>query len=328
MMDILSQKEIDALLNLMSSGEADTTELENKESVRKYDFQTANKFTKEHIRVVDATIKNFAHLLSNYFVGMLRTSCEIELLSIEEMTFSEFKNSVPSLSVVAVLCMAPLEGSAIFEISRETSCSIFSRVLGGAKTTTQERSQFTEIEMAIMERVIWQILKYYDEAWGKMIAVNSSLERLENNMQFAQVAEGNEAVLVATLDVQIGGEEGLMSFCLPRELISPLLKEISTNDLFNVASSGKRIEAKPEKAIHSLSCTFVNVSAVFNKTRAKTEDILRLQAGDVIKLNHTTKEPLTLMVQELPKYRGTFGKSNGNYAVKVQSEIKGDEQDG
>ena len=64
----------------MNLGEMPAEE-DPKKAVREYDFRTANKFTKEHIRTVEAVIKNFAHLLSSYFVGMLRTSCEIEVLS-------------------------------------------------------------------------------------------------------------------------------------------------------------------------------------------------------------------------------------------------------
>jgi flagellar motor switch protein FliM len=326
MLDVLSQKEIDALVNSMNMGEAPPEEEKPKEAVKDYDFRTANKFTKEHIRTIEAVIKNFAHLLSNYFVGMLRTSCEIEVLSMEEMSFNEFHNSVPSLSVISVISMSPLEGSAIFEISKETACSIFSRVLGGSKSIPVEKTQFTEIEMSIMERVVWQILKFYDEAWGKMTTINSNLERMENSMQFAQVTDGNEAVLVATLNIQIGGESGLASFCLPREMMAPQLKKLNPRDWYT-GNIGKRIEAHPDKTIHSLSNTFVEVSAVFNTTDARTQDILSLQAGDVIKLDHKVTEPLTILVQHLPKYKAVYGKKHGYYAAKIRSELKGDEQD-
>lgn len=325
MPDVLSQKEIDALLNAMNLGEEPAQE-EPKTTVREYDFRTANKFTKEHIRTVEAVIKNFAHLLSSYFVGMLRTSCDIEVLSMEEMSFNEFNNSVPALSVISVIGMKPLEGSAVFEISKETASSVISRILGGSRGISAERTQFTEIEMSIMERVVWQILKYFDEAWGKLTTINSGLERIENSMQFAQVADVNEEVLVATLNIQIGEESGLASFCLPREMMAPQLKRLSPKDWY-AGNSGKRVEAHPERAVHSLSNTFLEVSAVFHTTDAKTQDILSLQPGDVIKLDHKVSEPLTVTVQHLPKYKAAYGKKSGYYAVKILSELRGDEQD-
>lgn len=327
MPDVLSQKEIDALVNSMNMGEVEVDESEPEQmTVRPYDFRTANKFTKEHIRTIEAVIKNFAHLLSNFFVGMLRTSCEIEVLSMEEMPFVEFNNSMPTVSVISIISMSPLEGSAIFEISKETAGSIFARVLGGSKSIPSEKTQFTEIEMSIMERVIWQMLKFYDEAWSKITPINSSLERLETSMQFAQVADSNESVLIATLNIQIGGESGLASFCLPREMLAPQLKKMRPKDWFT-GGSGKRVESHPEKTIKSLRNTYVDVAAVFNTTDALTRDIISLRPGDVIQLNHKVSEPLTVMIQKMGKYKAAYGKMHGHYAVKIQSELKGDEPD-
>lgn len=325
MPDVLSQKEIDELVNSMNLGEV-TEVKETHDEVREYDFRTANRFTKEHIRTVEAVFRNFAHFLSNYFVGMLRTSCEAEVLSLEEMSFNEFKNSVPTLSIISIISMKPLEGNAIFEISKETACAIFSRVLGGSKSISGEKSQFTEIELAIMERVIWQILRYYDDAWGKMMTVNSALERMENSMQFAQITDGGEAVLVATMNLQLGGEDGLVSFCLPRQMMSPLLKKLSPKEWY-ASSNGSCTESDPKKAIQSLSNTFVEIRAIFHTTDARTEDIIRLQPGDVIQLDHRVGEPLTVLVQHLPKYRAAYGKKKNSYAVKILSELKGDELD-
>lgn len=326
MLDVLSQKEIDALMSSMAAGQAAVEEEEPEQAVKPYDFRTANKFTKEQIRTIEAVIKNFSHLLSNFFVGMLRTSCEIEVLSMEEMPFTEFNNSVPALSVVSVITMSPLEGSAIFEISKETACSIFARILGGTKSISAERSQFTEIEMTIMERVVWQMLKYYDEAWEKLTPINSSLERLETSMQFAQVADPNEAALIATMNIQIGGESGLASFCLPREMLAPQLKKMRPKD-FYAGINGRRIEAHPEKTIHSLHHTYVEVSAMFNKTDAMTRDVISLRPGDVIQLNHRVNEPLTVLVQNMEKYKALYGKKHGHYAVKIQRELEGDDPD-
>lgn len=326
MLDVLSQKEIDALMSSMAAGQTVEEDVQPEQSVKAYDFRTANKFTKEQIRTIEAVIKNFSHLLSNFFVGMLRTSCEIEVLSMEEMPFSEFNNSVPALSVVSVITMSPMEGSAIFEISKETACSIFARILGGTKSISAERTQFTEIEMTIMERVVWQMLKYYDEAWEKLTPINSSLERLENSMQFAQVADSNEAVLIATLNIQVGGESGLASFCLPREMLAPQLKKMKPKD-FYAGVNGRRIETHPEQAVQSLHNTFVDVSAVFNRTEARTRDVINLRPGDVIQLNHRVSEPLTILVQNLEKYKAKYGKKEGHYAVKIQRELKGDDPD-
>lgn len=327
MLDVLSQSEIDALIGSMNTGEVPELATEPKNSVYDYDFRTANKFTKDQIRTIEAVFKDFAHMFSNYLVGMMHTSCEIEVLSMEEMSFGEFNNSVPAPAVLSIVEMPPLEGSIIFEISTETVCTIVSRVLGGTKSVSTDKKQFTEIELGIMERVVWQSLKYYDDAWSRMFPINSSLERIETSMQFAQVADANEAVLVATLNISIGGETGLASFCLPRRTMAAALKKLNPKEWYTVGAA-KVSEADPDKVVHKLSNTSIEIRADFNSTEAWVEDIVKMQPGDVIKLNHAINEPLTALVQGIPKYRVAFGKSRGMYAVKIRSIIKGDEQDG
>ena len=53
--DVLSQSEIDNLLNALSSGELDVDEIkENSEqTVKDYDFARPSKFSKEHLRTLE-----------------------------------------------------------------------------------------------------------------------------------------------------------------------------------------------------------------------------------------------------------------------------------
>ncbi len=327
MLDVLSQSEIDSLVNSMQFGQPGETTKQESGSARPYDFRTANRFTKEHIRTIEAVFKNFAYLLSNYFVGMLHTSCEIDVLALEEMSFNEVTNSMPYPSIISVINMIQMHGSAIFQISKETACSVISRVLGGSQSVSADNRQFTEIEMAIMERVIWQTLKYYDDAWSKMVTVTTNVERIETSMQFAQIVDANEAVLVVPLNIQLGGESGLITFCLPRKTLTSQLKKLSPKQWY-AREGDKNIETHPDHMMRSLSNTFVELSATFHTTVARVEDVIRLQPGDVIKLDHMVDDPLVVSVQHTPKFFASYGKYRNNCAIKIEGIYKGDEQNG
>ncbi len=326
-MDVLSQAEIDDLLRSLQTGTAEEPQPEKKENVKKYDFRTANRFTKEHIRTVDAVYKNFGHLLSNYLVGLLRTSCEIEILSREEMSFKEFYNSVPSPSVVSIINMMPLGGAILFDISKEFAFSVVSRVLGGSRSVNGDDRQFTEIELVVMERVVWQILNYFDEAWGKIVTINSNLERIETSMQFAQICDNNEAVLIVTMNVKLGGDSSVISFCLPRQTMAPILKKLGAQNRLAVVTA-KSVDAHPSEMLNYISEANVEIRAVFDDTYATTDDILRLQVGDVIQLNHTINQPLTVMLQDKAIYKATYGSLKNHYALKIQKMIGGEQPNG
>ncbi|NCB50691.1 MAG: flagellar motor switch protein FliM [Clostridia bacterium] len=324
MNDILSQAEIDELLQSLSTGEDENALSGQEEAVKRYDFRTANRFTKEQIRAINIVFKNFVHLLSNYFMGTLRADCEAEVLSIEEMSFNEFNNSVPSPVIIGIVNSTPFTGPIILEMTKEISYSIINRVLGGTKEVLSENRQFTEIELAIMERVLWQILKHLDEAWMKMIEVCSDLEKIETSMQFAQIVDMNEPVLMVTLNISIGNESGLMGVCLPHQALEPFMKSLSTKMMY-CGKANNTVNAQSDKIKASLVNTQIVLTSIFNPTPATVKDIMSLREGDVILLKHKVDEPLTVKYQQIPKYRASMGKYRNNLAVKLLDVFRGEE---
>ncbi len=121
MANVLSQSEIDELLSALSSGSDTIAPLEEEpeSNVRDYNFKTANKFHKEQIRTLHIVFDNFARLLSTSLSGTLRTICEAEVLSVEEQTFGEYNNSLPSPVILAILNIHPMTGGSLMEISPE-----------------------------------------------------------------------------------------------------------------------------------------------------------------------------------------------------------------
>ncbi len=318
----MSQAEIDQLLQAISEGEGDPPEFEGP--VRPYDFRTANRFTKEQIRAVNIVFKNFGRLLSNYFMGTLRASCDAEVLSIEEMSFNEFNNSVPSPVIIGIVNATPFTGPTILELTKEISYSIINRVLGGTKEVSTENRQFTEIELAIMERVLWQMLKYLDEAWSKMMEVSSDLEKLETSMQFAQIVDINETVLTVTLNITIGNESGLMGVCLPHQALEPFMKRLNTKMVYS-GRINHAAGAQPEKLKSAIVNTKIVLTSAFNPTTASVRDIMSLREGDVIQLAHKVAEPVIVKYQQIPKYLASVGKYKNHLAVKLLDVIKGED---
>jgi flagellar motor switch protein FliM len=325
MLDVLSQAEIDKLMRDLVTGNAEENEAEQKNAVKTYDFKTANRFTREQIRAINVVFKNFGHLLSNYLMGTLRASCDSEVLSIEEISFNEFNNSVPSPVIIAIINTSPFTGSFIMEMTKEISYSIISRVLGGTKEIAAEGRQFTEIELAIVERVLWESLRNFDEAWIKIMEVSSVLEKVETSMQFAQIVDVNEPVLMVTLNITIGNESGLIGFCLPHQALEPFTKKLNTKQMYS-SSPNKKIEANPASIVQAIRHTDIMVSAVFNPTEATVRDITSLNVGDVIQLQHKVDEPLVVRYQQIPKYRAAMGKYKNSLALKILDVIRGDEE--
>ena len=330
MSDILSQSEIDRLISELAAGDGAkclAADEEDSLSVKPYDFRLANRFPKEQIRTINIVMQNFVQLLASYFTTALHSTSEIELLSIEELTFYEFNNALPSPLVLAVVSSPPLEGSILFHLSPEIADCVVSRLFGGHGTNnSQAKKAFTEIELAIIERVIRQMLVFFDEAWAKVIKFRSRLERIETSSQFAQIVDINEPVAVITLNVTMGTVSGVISICLPHMAIEPVAKQLNAR-LWYSGTKGKKVVPAAEDIEDKIYGTPVEIHAFFNDTSASAKDIACLQVGDVIQLEHKLNEPLTVKVQNIPKFHAFIGTKGLKYAVRVTDVIKGVEED-
>ncbi len=329
MANVLSQAEIDELLNALNLGE-DSSPPEEKAAdinARAYDFRTANKFPKEQIKTLNIVFETFSQLISNRMSAIMRTTSESTLLSVEEITFNEFSNSLPSPVILTILEMPPLESSLIFQISPETAYMIINRLLGGSNRNLDYGKQFTEIELALIDRVLRQIVGSFDEAWEKVLSVRTQIDRIETSSQFAQIVALNEPVAVATIDMRIGDESGLISVCIPHAAVEPVAAKLNTRAWFSGGKEQKLITVHSDVIENKLAHSKITMTAYFEDTPATVSDVVSLQVGDVIRLNHPLTDPLTIKLQHITKFRAEVGASDSKYAVRITDIIKGEDND-
>lgn len=330
MPEILSQAEIDDLLNALQAGTADDPKdesAEEKSKVRVYDFRTANRFTKDQMRSLSMVFQSYAQLLANKLTSILRISCECEVLSVEEMGYNEFNNSLPSPVILGLYTAKPMEGTQLLQVSPEVAYMLINRLLGGMVETKESSKQFTEIELALISRFLDKLMITNDEAWEKVLSVRTRLERLETDPQFAQITGLNDAVAVGTLNIKIGSDTGLVSMCLPRTSIEGIAEKLTMTSMYSgYGSAAERVrnERQAQAVGEKVSKAQVTMTAYFRDTAATVADIINLQIGDVIRLEHGVGEPILMNIQHIPKFEGRIGTIGSRYAIKI-TEILSEE---
>ncbi|GHV08121.1 flagellar motor switch protein FliM [Clostridia bacterium] len=328
MADVLSQSEIDALLNAMNDGDPvpETPAVEEKVA-RDYDFRVAPRFSREHIRTFNVVYDSFARLFTSYLSGTLRVLCAAEVVSVEEVKYSEFVNSMPSSVILAIISMPPLAGPTLLEMAPDLAYIMIARLLGGsgASGMVEITRSFTEIELALLERVIRQFIGLLIESWEKIVTVQGvMLERIETSPQFAQIVALNDVVALVTIKVNIGNSEGFMNICLPQLALEPISKQLSTKLMFQ-ATDSRNHPSKEAQIKDRLQKTLLPVRAVFNDTSTSVRDILGLQPGDILQLDHNLNQSLTLKVGHLSKFKGSIGIKDNRYALKISDIIREEE---
>jgi len=328
--EVLSQSEIDALLNALSSGEVDVQEMKDETTdrkVKKYDFRNPQKIAKDQLRTLEIIHDNLSRLLQSFLSGYLRTPVKISVLTVDQYAYSEFSNAISNPAFLSIVNFEPLTGQVMLDVSSNIAFTIIDRLLGGSGEKISEVRNFTEIEITLLKKIMYKIIDFIAQAWENVITLTPSLEKIETNSQFAQIVSPNETVALITMNISIGSIEGMVNFCIPHIVLEPIMNKLSTRLWF---SSTKNTITKSDNAFieKRLKVAPVVLSAEIGSSKITVRELLDLQIGDVINLKSQIDNELKIMVGSNVKYLGIPGTSKNKVAVKITRVKKdGDEID-
>ncbi len=324
--DVLSQEEIDRLLQGLSSGELDAEEMKEtpEKTAKNYDFKRPAKFSKEHLRTLEIIFEHYSRLLSTNLPVYLRKAVQVNVASSETVTFSEFTNALSNPVVLGIIDFEPLAGNIILELSPNLGFAILDRMLGGSGIPLEKNREFSEIEMSILDKIMIACMQLLREPWKNVVDLDPFMERIETNAQFAQIIAPNEMIAIVTLNVRVGEVEGYMNACLPYITLEEIMDKLNTKFWFSTMQSISD-EDYAEYIESMIKRTTVPVKAVLGKSVVSVMDFASLQVGDVIRLDSKVDEELPVYVGNLKKFTALPGTNKDKYAVRVMSVVREEE---
>lgn len=326
MSDVLSQGEIDSLLQQLSSGEIDAEEIKDSadKQVKNYDFARPSKFSKEHLRTLEIIFEHYGRLLSTNLPVYLRKNVQVEVMNSEAVTYSEFSNALSNPVLLGVVDFAPLRGDILMELASPLGYAIVDRMLGGIGVPLEKTRDFSEIELLIIERIMNVCVNLLREPWANVTEIHPRLQRIETNSQFAQIISPGEMIAIVTINMKIGDAEGLMNVCLPFITLESVMDKLNTK--FWYSNMQVRDEETYQDVIEDLlEHAPIKVKAVLGKSLISVSDFAGLMPGDIIRVDTNVDQELDIYVGNIRKFTALPGSSGKNYAVRVTSVIREEE---
>jgi len=324
--EVLSQSEIDSLLNALSSGELDAEDIKSKDEVqvRNYDFARPSKFSKEHLRTLEIIYEHYGRLLSTNLPLYLRKNVSVTTASSETVVFSEFSNALSNPVILGIVDFAPLKGSMMIELSPNLGFAIIDRMLGGKGLPIDKNRDFSEIELVIIEKIMVLCMQLMKDPWKNVVELNPMLERIETNPQFAQIIAPNDMIAIVTLNVTIGDVDGIMNICLPFFTIEEVIEKLNTKFWYSRMkdSDEEDFSGYVESLIRRVE---VPITAYLGRSVITVNDFAGLQCGDIIRLDTKAEDPLPVYVGNIKKFLAAPGKSGDKYACRVTTVIREEE---
>ncbi len=324
--DVLSQEEIDRLINGFNSGElgADDLKDDKEKQVKNYDFNRPAKFSKEHLRTLEIIYEHYGRLVSTNLPVYLRKNIQVSVASSETDTFSEFSNALSNPVILGLVNFAPLNGNLLLELSTNLGYAMIDRMLGGSGMPLEKNREFSQIELTILERVMAMLTQLMRDPWKSVIEISPVLSRLETNVQFTQVVPPTDMVAIVTLNVRIGDVEGYINVCLPFVTLEDVMDKLNTKYWYSTMQENR--DENYETYIESmLRKVDIPVKAILGRTRISVSDFMGLQVGDCIRLNTRIDSDMDVYVGNIRKFTALPGANEEAYAVRVTSVIREEE---
>lgn len=329
MKQVLSQQEIDSLLNALSTGEIDPEEIkedEEKNKVKSYDFRRPIKLSKEYINTLYMIFENFAKTSSNILSTLVRTNVNMTVGAVEQISFDEFVHSIPNPTIMGIFHSEPLKGNQILEINPQFGIQCVELLCGGAQSKEIKgvrKEKFTDIELGIVEDMVRSLLKGFKQAWSEIMDLEPILDDIETNPQLVQSMSPNEPVVLISFGVEIFEVKSFINICIPYVSFENITDKLSIRSWFDMGKT-QEVPQHKEDISERLSHSQVELKVEMGKTIIRVDDFLNLEKGDIVQLDIKTTDPMKLYVEDKMHYLVQPGLFKEKMAVQVLQYVEED----
>jgi flagellar motor switch protein FliM len=317
---ILSQDEIDALLTTVTSGDSEASASDfDDEKLRAsvaYDFKHPNRVSKDQIRTLENMHDNFAGHFGSSLSTVLRSIVDVDLVSVDQITYSEFIMSLVSPSSTYTFSARPLEAVCLVDFNPTLTFSLIDRMFGGHGKILESERELTGIERSVMGRLVQRLYKELARSWEHLVQIEIEQMSFETNPQFIQIVPPGETVVVISLQVKLFQSTGLLTICYPYVSLEPVISKLSAQNWID-ATKKKNLAVDRDVNADNIKGVQADLSAVLLQSRLKMRDFLRLKVGDVIPSEKKISQPIDIWVNRQKKYTAHPGLAGKKRAFQI-----------
>ncbi|MDZ4349085.1 MAG: flagellar motor switch protein FliM [Xanthomonadaceae bacterium] len=314
--DLLSQDEIDALLNGVDSGVVDTEPPPIAPGeARSFDFASQDRIVRGRLPTLEMINERFVRLWRIGLFNMLRRSAEVSVRGVELIKFGEYVHSLFVPTNLNLTRMKPLRGTGLVLFEPRLVFTVVDNYFGGdgRYPTRIEGREFTATEMRVIQILLQQTFSDLTEAWAPVMPMEFEHINSEVNPHFANIVSPREYVVVSRFHVELDGGAGDLHVTMPWSMLEPI------RDLLDAGIQSDRVERDEGWAMalrRQLLDSDIEMSSELARINTTVRGLLTLKSGDILPLDLPKRTPL--LVETVPMYIGEYGISNNRRAIRIE----------
>jgi flagellar motor switch protein FliM len=291
----LSQQEIDAVFQNMQDHRRESPAV-------KFDFRRPDRIPKSQVRAIhllhDTFVRNLVSSLSAY----LRSYLTVNLVSVEQLSYAEFLDGLPSPTCMVSLGLNPYDGNGVLELNPSLVFPILEMLLGGTgKSSGSIQRDITEIEQKLLDGLFRIILHDLREAWKGVTEVDFTIESMETEPQLLHILAPNEAVVSIGVEVRIGETVGMMNIAMPSIVIKMMRQKFDQQWSVRKTHASQNEQTRVLRLLRGARLT---VEARMEGQTLSVREFLGLAEGHLLTFDFPVERPIDLLVNGTHKYAG------------------------
>lgn len=276
---MLKQDEIDALFRAARATSSEPARgSESTSTVVAYNFARAGQISNEQLRAISMLNDLFARNLTHNLAAWLRCKFQVNLVSAEQIPFSEFLMRIPEISYVSSVRLEPLGALSVLQLDLGLAPPIIDLLLGGNGREGPLR-ELTDVEEAILGSVVEIICRELTSAW-QSVGLSFSFEKRQVQTQVARIMSVNEKTLCLTFEIRMPQGSGMLNLAFPAVVANTILRRLTSDwgrRHRHASETRARIQTKARRILlgGSVQLPSVHIAA---------REIESLRAGQVLRL--------------------------------------------
>ena len=317
----LDSKQIEALFERASEGklpvESDTGGRRAR-WLRTVDFTRPTKFSTDQERRIRRALDAWSQSAATRLMAEHRTGLELEVIDVQQLTWTNAFALLPEGSVYTVLDTTPHEARMLLSAELPIVLVALERLLGGSAEEAPPARELTDIDLLVFERLTGTLVDALSQVWFDISETRLSIALTDTQNEALQVAAGSEPTLALTLEARLERTSSTMSLLIPYAAIAPVAGAFSRHDEETPTHDPRSAEAVNRE----LSLVDVTVRAEVADTVLSLEDVLGLTPGDVLRLDGKATGEVTLYADRTAVHHGRAGRNDNRRAVQVTYPVE------
>jgi len=291
----------------------------DEEKVKPLDFSQPTKFTPELRRRIALVLAPFLKSTAMRLSGELKAAVELHVVESHELAWSAARATIAPNQALAELEVKPIGGQMLLAVELPFLLRAIECLLGGSAANAPSERRLTEIDLALVGRVLETIVGQLSAAWRDL----GGLELVLGNVDVEQDHEAGIEVQLAeptyliTLQCLLAGLPSRLDILLPWLAIEPV-----TATILEAGSRPASADPRTRLAIRErLAAVPVQLHAEVGSRELPLAQVFALRSGELLPLRRKVEQGVRLAANRLVLGYGRPGRSGARKAIQLTTPI-------